>query len=71
MDAFKKDHKEFIKNNKLILKRQQRLRREKHNVFTKEINKVALSSNNDNRIQSLDSVCTRNEQISSMKEQRN
>ena len=41
-----KDHKEFIKNNKLTLKR--------YNVFTEEINKIVLSSNNDNRVQSID-----------------
>ena len=43
----------MVKNNKLILKANQRLKSimfllksEKHNVFTKEINKIALSSNN-------------------------
>ena len=36
VDSFK-DNKEFIKNNKLILKTQQRFRSEKHNVFTEEI----------------------------------
>ena len=39
------------KKNKLILKTQQRLRNEKHNVFTEEINKITLSSNDDKRIQ--------------------
>ena len=52
MDSLKK----FIKNNKLILKTQQRFRSEKHNVFTEEINKTALISNDDKRIQSIDSV---------------
>ena len=42
--------KEFIKNNKLVLKTQQRFRDEKHNVFTEKINKFALSSNDDKRI---------------------
>ena len=37
----KRKHEEFIKNNKLILK-QQRFKSEKHNVFTEEINKIAL-----------------------------
>ena len=36
VDSFK-DNKEFIKNNKLIPKTQQRFRSEKHNVFTEEI----------------------------------
>ena len=50
--------KEFIKNNKLILKTQQRFKSERHNVFTEEINKIALSSNDDKRMQSIDSVET-------------
>ena len=28
----------------------------RHNVFTEEIKKIALSSNDDNRIQSIDSI---------------
>ena len=43
--------KNLQKKNKLILKTQQRLRNEKHNVFTEEINKITLSSNDDKRIQ--------------------
>ena len=31
--------KNSLKNNRLILKSQQRFRSEKHNVFTKEVNK--------------------------------
>ena len=50
-DSLKEDRKEFIKNNKLILKTKQRFRSGKHNVFTEEINKVALSSNYDKIIQ--------------------
>ena len=41
--------KEFIKNNKLILKTQQRLKSESHNAFTKDINKIALSSHYDKK----------------------
>ena len=37
------NHKEFIKNNKSILKSQQRLKSEIHNVFTEEVNKSVLS----------------------------
>ena len=50
--------KEFIKNNELIIKTQQRFKSESHNVFTEEINKIALSSNNDKRMQSIDSIET-------------
>ena len=57
LDSIKK-YKEFIRNNKVILKTQQRFRSEKRNVFTEEINKIALSSNDDERMQSIDSVET-------------
>ena len=52
--------KEFIKK-KLILRTQQRKQRfksERHNVFTEKINKIALSSNDDKRMQSIDSIET-------------
>ena len=50
--------KEFIKNNNLMLETQQRFKSERHNVFTEEINKIALSSNDDKRMQSIDSIET-------------
>ena len=34
------------KNNRLILKSQQRFKSKKHNVFTEAVNKIALSANN-------------------------
>ena len=58
IDSIKESHKEFIKNNKLILKIQQRFESERHNVFIEEINKIALSSNDDKRMQSIDSIET-------------
>ena len=42
-----KNRKEFIKNNKLILKPEQRFRSKKHNVFTEEVNKILLIPNNE------------------------
>ena len=54
-DSLKEDHKEFIKNDKLILKTQQRLRSEKHNVFSKKLIRLIV---NDKRIQSFDSIET-------------
>ena len=56
--CYKRKHKEFIRNNKLILKTQQRFKSERHNVFTEESNKIALSSNDDERMQSIDSIET-------------
>ena len=57
-DSIKENHKEFIKNNKLILKIQRRFKSERHNIFTEEINKIALSLNDDKRIQSIISIET-------------
>ena len=47
VESLKKDHKELMKSSKLILKIQQRFNSEKHNVFTEETNKIALSSNDN------------------------
>ena len=41
-------------NIEIILKSQQRFKSEAHNVYTEEINKIALSSNDDKRLQTFD-----------------
>ena len=41
---------------KKILKTQQRFKSERRNLFTEAINKIALSTNDHNRIQSIDST---------------
>ena len=56
--VFNKDHKEFTKNNKIISQTQQRFKNEIKNVFTEEANKIYLSSNNDKRMQTIDSIET-------------
>ena len=56
--VLKKIKKKFIKNNKLILKAQQRFKKERHNVLTGKINKIALSSNDDKRMGPIDSTET-------------
>ena len=48
----------FIRNKKSILKTQQRFKSERHNVFTEEIIKIALSSNDEKRMQSIDLIKT-------------
>ena len=40
-----------MKNNKVILKTQQRFKIERHNIFTEEVNKIALSLYDDKRMQ--------------------
>ena len=52
------DYKNFLMNNKPILKPQQRFKKESHNVCTEEVNKIALSSNDDKRLQTYDGVTT-------------
>ena len=42
--------------NKLILKSQQGFKNQLHNNFTEKIIKIALISNNDKRMQSIDSI---------------
>ena len=54
MDSLKNIKK--AQKNKLISKSQQRFRSEKHNVFTENVNKIALSTNDDKRIQTRDSM---------------
>ena len=56
VDSLKEDKKKFIKNKKLILQIQQRRQSERHNVFSEKINKTALRSNDDKRMQSIDSI---------------
>ena len=43
------DYKGCLFNNEIILKSQQRFKSEAHNVYTQEINKITLSSNDDER----------------------
>ena len=49
---------EFKKNNRLLLKTQQRFKSEQQNVFTEKINMIALSSDDDERMQSVDLIET-------------
>ena len=58
MNNLKKDHKEVIKADKLILKTRQRFISERYNVFTGEINTIILRSNDNKRMQSIYSIET-------------
>ena len=50
------DYKNCLLNIEIILKSQQRFKSEAHNVCTEEINKIALSSNDDKRLQTFDRI---------------
>ena len=45
-------------SNKAILKSQQRFKSEAHKAYTEEVNKIALSSNDDKRLQTYDIIIT-------------
>ena len=45
-------------NNKIILKSQQRFKSDYYEVYTEEVNKIALSSNDDKRLQTFDKITT-------------
>ena len=48
VDSLRENYKDFIKNNKLILKSQWKVRSKKHTVFNEDVKKIALSTNDDN-----------------------
>ena len=51
-------YKDSLFNNKTILQSELRVKSDHHNVYTEEVNKIALSSNDDKRLQTLDRVIT-------------
>ena len=54
------DYKNCLLNNEVVLKSQQRFKSERHDVYTEEIafdfEKIALSSNDDKRLQTFDRI---------------
>ena len=44
------DYKKCLLNGEIILKSQQRFIRNKHDVYTEDVNKIALSNDDDKRI---------------------
>ena len=52
------NYKDSSFNNKTILKSELRFKSNHYNVHTEEVNKIALSSNDDNRLQTFDRVTT-------------
>ena len=50
------DYKKCLLNDEVILKSQQRFISKKHDVYTENINKIALSNNDDKRIVSSDKI---------------
>ena len=53
-----KIYKDCLFNDKIILKSQQVFKSEYHNVYTEQINEIALSRNDDKRLQRLSKITT-------------
>ena len=52
------NYKNCLLNSKVILKSQQRFKSDHHKVYTEEVNKIALSSDDDKRLQTFDGIET-------------
>ena len=50
------DYKKCLLNDEVILKSQQRFISKKHDVYTENVNKIAISNNDDKRIVSSDKI---------------
>ena len=53
-----KNYMDCLFNNEVITKSQQRFRSDHNRVHTEEVNKIALSSNDDKRLQTYDRITT-------------
>ena len=53
-----KFNQDCLLNDKVVLKSQQRFKSELHDVYTEDVNKIALSSNDDKRLQTFDKITT-------------
>ena len=52
------NYKDSLFNDEIILQSQQRFKSNHHKVYTGEVNKIALSSNDDKRLQTFDKITT-------------
>ena len=57
-DLLFKNYKDFQSNDEIILKSQQRFKKDHHNLYTEQIHKIALSCNDDKRLQTFDKITT-------------
>ena len=53
-----KNYKDCLYNDKTILKSQQGFKSDFHNIYTEQINNIALSSNDDKILQTFDKITT-------------
>ena len=52
------NYKDSLFNNETIMRSQQRFKSDHHNVYTEEVNKTALDSSDNKRLQTFDRVTT-------------
>ena len=52
------DYKDSLFKNNTILRSQLRFKSDLHIVYTEEVNKIAISSNDDKRLQTFDKITT-------------
>ena len=52
------NYKDCLLNDKVVLKSQQRFKSEKRDVYTEDVNKIALSNNDNKRLIAFDKVTT-------------
>ena len=52
------NYKDLLFNNKTIMQSQLRFKSDHHNVYAEEVNKIALNSNDNKRLQKFDRVTT-------------
>ena len=53
-----KNYIDYLLNNKIILQSYQRFKSNYHNVYIEQISQIALSSNDDNRLETFDKITT-------------
>ena len=52
------NYKDSLFNNKTTMRSQLRFKSDHHNVYTEEVNKIALNSSDNNRLQTFDKIAT-------------
>ena len=52
------DYEDCLLIDKAVLKSQQKFKSERHDVYTENVNKIALSSNDDKRLRRFDKITT-------------
>ena len=50
------DYKNCLLNNEVILKLQESIKSEIHNVYTEKVNKIVLKGNDDKRLKTFDRI---------------